>query len=189
MPMMAGPLWKPFAPPWRAIAHSAQPIGNARKSSAQIYGIMKAPPPCAAAWPGKRKKFPRPTAEPATARITPTRVPHSICFFSPLMCRLFNGGTRGVAIVISGGEQRSARGARDSGLQTGRNIWSWPAQTTRSFALTRTAIPEATSRAGRISAEHALKLSLETGSRDGARNGIDSPRHVPPLELAHALLD
>jgi hypothetical protein len=28
---------------------------------------MKAPPPLAAAWPGKRRKFPRPTAEPATA--------------------------------------------------------------------------------------------------------------------------
>src|SRR5687768_15639849 len=42
---------------------------------------MNAPPPFAAAWPGKRRKLPRPTADPATARITPRRVPHS-CFCS-----------------------------------------------------------------------------------------------------------
>ena len=40
------------------------------------YGIMKAPPPFSAAWPGKRKKLPSPTAEPATARMTPTRLVH-----------------------------------------------------------------------------------------------------------------
>src|SRR5687767_7286487 len=44
---------------------------------------MKAPPPLAAACPGKRRKLPRPTAEPATARITPSRVPHS-CFCSAI---------------------------------------------------------------------------------------------------------
>jgi hypothetical protein len=41
------------------------------KNSAQKYGIMNAPPPFWSACPGKRRKFPRPTAEPATARITP----------------------------------------------------------------------------------------------------------------------
>src|SRR5688572_5967099 len=38
------------------------------------YGIMNAPPPFCTAWPGKRRKLPRPTAEPATARITPSRL-------------------------------------------------------------------------------------------------------------------
>src|SRR5687767_5628695 len=59
------------------MVHSAQPIGMPRKSRAQRYGIMKAPPPLAAACPGKRRKLPSPTAEPATARMTPSRVPHS----------------------------------------------------------------------------------------------------------------
>ena len=34
---------------------------------------MKAPPPCFAANPGKRRKFPSPTALPETARIMPIR--------------------------------------------------------------------------------------------------------------------
>jgi len=36
---------------------------------------MNAPPPNWATWPGKRMKFPRPTALPATARIMPIREP------------------------------------------------------------------------------------------------------------------
>jgi hypothetical protein len=36
---------------------------------------MNAPPPFCAAWTGKRKKFPRPMALPATASIKPMRVP------------------------------------------------------------------------------------------------------------------
>src|SRR5438067_7162032 len=47
---------------------------------------MNAPPPCAAACPGNRRKFPNPTADPETARMTPTRVPHSICRFRSFMC-------------------------------------------------------------------------------------------------------
>jgi hypothetical protein len=39
------------------------------------YGIIKAPPPFRAAWTGNRKKFPSPTAEPATARTTPNLDP------------------------------------------------------------------------------------------------------------------
>ena len=42
--------------------------------------IRNAPPPCEAACPGKRRKFPSPTAEPDTARMTPSLVPHcSLC--------------------------------------------------------------------------------------------------------------
>ena len=52
---------------------------------------MNAPPPCAAAWPGNRRKFPSPTADPETARMTPTRVPHSICFFFGAHMRNFCG--------------------------------------------------------------------------------------------------
>jgi hypothetical protein len=40
------------------------------------YGIIKAPPPFWAACTGKRKKFPKPTALPAAARINPIRVAH-----------------------------------------------------------------------------------------------------------------
>ncbi|MBM3984316.1 MAG: hypothetical protein FJ296_01280, partial [Planctomycetes bacterium] len=35
--------------------------------------MRKAPPPFLAAWAGKRRKFPRPTALPAMARTRPTR--------------------------------------------------------------------------------------------------------------------
>ena len=38
---------------------------------------MNDPPPFAAAWRGKRKKFPRPTALPAMARIKPIRLPQA----------------------------------------------------------------------------------------------------------------
>jgi hypothetical protein len=53
------------------------------------YGIMKVPPPYNAARPGKRKKFPNPTADPATARITPILVPQlSLDLRSPLTISL-----------------------------------------------------------------------------------------------------
>jgi hypothetical protein len=49
---------------------------------------MKAPPPFAQATPGKRRKFPRPTALPVTARITPSFDPHfSLAMHKPLDLR------------------------------------------------------------------------------------------------------
>src|SRR5687767_12047418 len=68
-------------------------------SSATKYGIMNAPPPCCAAVPGKRRKLPSPTAEPATARITPSRVPQR----SPPSCwsaTRARSGHRAEAVVI-----------------------------------------------------------------------------------------
>ena len=43
--------------------------------------MMKAPPPLVAACTGKRKKLPSPTAEPATARITPSFEPQFSLLF------------------------------------------------------------------------------------------------------------
>lgn len=79
-PKMAGHELKPNCPPCLPIVHSAQQIGIPRKMSAQKYGIMKPPPPFAAAVPGNRRKFPSPTADPATAKMIPSRVPHCSFF-------------------------------------------------------------------------------------------------------------
>ena len=51
-------------------------MGMPSTSSETKYGSMNAPPPFCAAVPGNRRKLPSPTAEPATARITPIREPH-----------------------------------------------------------------------------------------------------------------
>ena len=79
---MPGEELKPFCPPCRPIAHSAQQIGRPIKRKEMMYAIMKAPPPYSATSPGKRRKFPNPTALPDTAKITPTREFHfSSCIF------------------------------------------------------------------------------------------------------------
>ena len=73
---MPGDEWNPFLPPWRPMVHSAQQMGRPIMRKAIQYANIKAPPPNCAAWPGKRKKFPRPTALPATARMIPRREFH-----------------------------------------------------------------------------------------------------------------
>src|ERR1043165_2819322 len=79
------------------MVHSAQPIGIPTSTSATKYGIMNAPPPFAAAVPGKRRKLPSPTAEPATARMTPSLLPHCSRFASLTCAR---SGHRTEAVLI-----------------------------------------------------------------------------------------
>jgi len=64
----------PNPPPNLPAVHSIHIKGIPRKIKEIKYGIINAPPPFCAAWTGKRKKFPSPTAEPATARIIPALV-------------------------------------------------------------------------------------------------------------------
>ncbi len=55
------------------MAHSAQHIDRPIIRKEIKYASMKAPPPCLEASPGKRRKFPKPTALPDTAKIIPIR--------------------------------------------------------------------------------------------------------------------
>jgi len=63
-------------PPYLPSAHSIHIKGIPSNKSETKYGIIKAPPPLLAACTGNRKKFPRPTAEPATAMMIPSLEPH-----------------------------------------------------------------------------------------------------------------
>ena len=49
---------------------------------------MNVPPPFCTAWTGKRKKFPKPTAFPAIAKMSPTREPHASVDFAMLLSDL-----------------------------------------------------------------------------------------------------
>ena len=73
---------KPFPPAYLPIAHSAHPIGSPIIKKLTAYATMNAPPPYCAAKPGNLKKFPNPTALPATAMMTPNRDPHCSFFAS-----------------------------------------------------------------------------------------------------------
>jgi len=64
----------PNPPPNLPAVHSIHIKGIPRRRKEIKYGIINAPPPFCAAWTGKRKKFPSPTADPATARIIPVLV-------------------------------------------------------------------------------------------------------------------
>ena len=55
---------------------------------------MKTPPPLIEARPGNRRKLPRPTADPATARITPSLDPQSLA-----RDRVGQGRLRGLRVV------------------------------------------------------------------------------------------
>ena len=78
------------------MVHSTQQMGMPRMISEMKYGIMKTPPPLVAARPGNRRKLPSPTAEPATARMTPSREPQ----LSLAACRTKAGSD--AAILVSG---------------------------------------------------------------------------------------
>ena len=69
-------LCPPRMPPRLPIAHSTQHNGTPNSKNAQKYAIINAPPPYCAASPGNLKKFPNPTALPATASIVPSWVFH-----------------------------------------------------------------------------------------------------------------
>src|SRR3989338_1562902 len=69
-------------PPYLPSVHSIHMSGIPKRKSDMKYGIMKAPPPFDAAWTGKRRKLPRPTALPATAIMMPSRVPHAWRFLA-----------------------------------------------------------------------------------------------------------
>jgi hypothetical protein len=77
---MPGAEWWPYCPPCRPIAHSTQRSGIPIRTNEMRYGMRNAPPPFWAACAGKRRKLPSPTALPAIASTSPTRVPH--CSFS-----------------------------------------------------------------------------------------------------------
>src|SRR5574338_1599655 len=66
----------PYCPPCRPTPHSIHMSGMPTRMNAMKYGIMNVPPPFCVSWLGKRRKFPRPTALPAMARIRPIREPH-----------------------------------------------------------------------------------------------------------------
>src|SRR3990172_10650656 len=124
------------------MVHSAHPIGMPRKIRAQKYGIRKAPPPFCAACPGNRRKLPKPTAEPATARMTPTRVPH--CSLSEAMmgkleeepAELENPVDQATA-GPAGGQPQLVIGYRLSEAQRGEqqfispHLWGGPADSPR----------------------------------------------------------
>ena len=70
--MPAGEL-KPFAPPCLPIVHSTIAIGMPTTKNEITYASINAAPPYIATCPGNFRKFPSPTALPATAKITPMR--------------------------------------------------------------------------------------------------------------------
>ncbi len=59
-------------------------MGIPTSRRATKYGIMNAPPPFCAAWPGKRRKLPSPTADPETARIERERLRLENSFYAGL---------------------------------------------------------------------------------------------------------
>lgn len=61
---------------------------------------MKAPPPFEAALAGKRKKLPKPMAEPDTAMIIPRREPQ-LSLFLAVIVSYFAAGKLMLAIVCS----------------------------------------------------------------------------------------